>query len=88
MTLEDYKIIIAELHRVDNYLKMLVEDATDWGITYDLVFSVYNKVVHPLLEDLGLSFTYADPDSTYEEDVLAFVNTFNEFVNSLPKESK
>lgn len=46
----------------------------DWSEKYDMIFSdkISSRVNH--------LFDYADPDTSYEEDVTAFMNAFGEYV--------
>lgn len=47
-----------------------------WKELYDFIFSVdISKKIHGAFPD----FHYIDPDSTYEEDVLAFIRAFSEY---------
>ena len=47
-----------------------------WRDLYDFVFS--NKIAHKLTERFGI-LDYYDPDTSYYEDVTAYINAFKEF---------
>lgn len=49
----------------------------DWEQKYDLIFSdeISKKVNH--------LFEYADPDTSYQEDTIAFMNAFTEYIQSI-----
>jgi len=54
--------------------KLIIESPTlDWKEKYNLIFS--DKMSAKLQ---GL-FTYHDPDTSYEEDVMVWWNAFNEY---------
>lgn len=46
---------------------------------YDLIFcESLSRKVFKLFNELGSSLDYYDPDTTYEEDMDAFINAFRE----------
>lgn len=47
----------------------------NWEVKYDKIFS--DKISKKVFSKISLN--YYDPDTTYEEDVTAFVNAFNEY---------
>ena len=54
--------------------KMAVDIAgsdASWETKYDLVFS---DEISKCIRETGISLDYCDPDTSYEEDVLAYVN--------------
>jgi maltooligosyltrehalose synthase len=51
--------------RVHAALEARERDNGDWAAVYGFVFSEY--------QESGLKFTWYDPDTTYEDDVCAFV---------------
>lgn len=51
-----------------------------WEDLYDIVFS--KKVSKQICEILP-NFTWYDPDTTYQEDVVAFITQFKEYFNAI-----
>lgn len=56
--------------------KEIFESTKTWDEKYDLIFSdnISKKVYH--------LFDWYDPDTTYEEDVTAFMNHFERYINN------
>jgi hypothetical protein len=49
---------------------------------YDLIFSKnVSRQVFSLCREMGNSLDYYDPDTTYEEDVSAFVNALSDYID-------
>lgn len=71
MILENLKTIL-ELNNKVNYI---VDLNLSWELKYNLIFS--DEISSRVFELIDLD--YYDPDSTYEADVLAFVDGFNLF---------
>ena len=82
------------LKSLNNQLQQLVSntmnqsvlsDKTDpWETAYGLVFSdLLSKPVHNALRELNQRLDYYDPDTSYEDDVLAFAHAVNEKVEQL-----
>ena len=74
--------------KVGTFLKVMEQvvaicnsEAT-WETKYDLIFS---KEVQEGLSGSGIHVIYCDPDTTYEEDVRAFVKAIVEKANDLRK---
>lgn len=44
-----------------------------WEYKFDRIFGMSNGI-RALLNELNISFDWTDPDTTYEEDVTAYVN--------------
>ena len=65
---------LLELH--DNATQIVNSDLS-WEAKYDLIFSanLSRKVF-----DIAIGFDYYDPDTTYEEDVMAFYYAFTEYL--------
>lgn len=53
--------------------EVLDDDELEWKQKYDLVFQTHRHKIEPALEDAGLNLEYYDPDTSYEEDVRAYV---------------
>ncbi len=58
---------ILTLHR---QVHAVLDAGLEWNVIYDCVFQQF--------AESGLSLTWADPDTTYEEDVRAFVRALDE----------
>lgn len=58
------------------------EDSGVWAQLYDVVFSenVSKKIFK------RFKFDYYDPDTSYREDVCAFIDAFNEYAESISDE--
>lgn len=55
------------------------DDEQTWKLAFDLVFSDNGAGrVRRILEALGLELTYHDPDTSYEEDAVAFVGALQD----------
>ena len=63
----------------------VIEDISDhWETTYDLVFSdALSKPIYQALRELNQRLDYYDPDSSYEDDVLAFASAVEDKVQQL-----
>lgn len=57
--------------------KNIVESDLSWEAKYDMIFC---KEVSQKAKKLAPSFDWYDPDTTYEEDVMAFFNSFTEYL--------
>lgn len=75
-----------ELLSLNNKIQKLINEDIDWETKYDLVFCEnVSRRVFKLLKELGVSFDYYDPDTSYEEDLRAFANALKEKVEELEK---
>lgn len=99
-TIED---VIADLVVINDYVQTIVTNAQeldaqkkeDWqhGADWDSVFGlVFNEdtstAAFAALKNINNSLDYYDPDTSYEEDVMAFANALNEKVTSLQNLTK
>jgi hypothetical protein len=56
----------------------------DWQFKFEYIFgNLWPKVLEPRLKDSGLDMPWYDPDSSYEDDVKAFVSAAKEFKEKL-----
>jgi hypothetical protein len=71
------KISFPELKEVYKEARAIYDSSVSWEAKYDLIFSerISKKV----------SFSWYDPDTSYEEDVTAFMNAFDEYMGETPK---
>lgn len=53
-------------------------DDLDWESKYDVCYKLYYREIVPVFDELGIKFDYYDPDTTYQEDVLALVKALVE----------
>ncbi len=87
------ELAIIKLKEVDNFcqeLKKAAEIDISCGEQEDKVYSkVYNCIFTEMLcrrvrnrisSDLNLDLIYVDPDTTYRDDSLAFIDAFHEFM--------
>lgn len=81
ITLKLQKIFLSELQNPDlsylkkliDYVKRITHSDLDDKMKYELIFSknISDKISF-LFDRLNIQFDYYDPDTSYEEDVLAF----------------
>ena len=64
--------VLQLIETADNLMKA---EHLDWEDRYDMIFAL--RVQDPI-RDLGWTFEYYDPDTTYEEDVKALVGYLTE----------
>lgn len=57
-------------------------DIDDWRMKYDLIFS---EEISGAIAATGFSLDYYDPDTSYEEDVRAYVDAVERKANHLRK---
>lgn len=75
-----------ELINLNEKVQRLITEDINWEIKYDLIFSEnVSRKVFNLMKELNIRFDYYDPDTSYEEDSLAFSNALNEKVEELKK---
>lgn len=61
--------------------KIIYRDDLNWNQKYDMIFSKeISRKVHR-----HINLNYYDPDTSYEEDVMAFASALNEWVVDLEK---
>ena len=91
--LEATKVIDLEDHSPEQRLIDLInrcEDIVDskstWEFKYDRVFNIYSQQIDPLIKELGISFDYYDPDTSYQEDVTAFMGALKELKDNMKGE--
>lgn len=57
-----------------------------WYVIYDEIFSKeVSQRIHALLHELHIHFDYCDPDTTYEEDVRAYVDALARLAEDMLK---
>lgn len=72
---------IGKLEEILQVCEQIQDSNLDDEQKYDLIFSEnVSRQVFSLCRDMGLSLDYYDPDTTYEEDVRAFVQALQDYV--------
>lgn len=66
----NYKLNCKEIDKIKNNVEKIMGSELSWEIKYHLIFS--NDIARKV------NFEYLDPDSSYEEDVLAWYKAFSE----------
>lgn len=66
-------------------IERIVASNADWEFIYDRAFNIFGNEISPLIDELGLSFDYYDPDTSYEEDVMALTNALKDIKRNLVK---
>lgn len=74
MTKENKKI--RKLHTKAN---RILDSSLTWSEKYDLIFS--DKISKKVMKIIHLD--YYDPDTSYEEDVRAYMDAFNERIKTI-----
>lgn len=69
---------------IEDSEKVLQSEA-DWKMKYDVLFGRHRKVIRPLLALYGLDLEWCDPDTSYEEDVRAYMTALSELKERLQK---
>jgi hypothetical protein len=68
----EYEARVAKLARLTEIATAIVDDAqTPWKVRFEAVF---DDGIAQEVSDLGFVIEYYDPDTSDEEDVLAYVN--------------
>ncbi len=66
-----------------NNLIDLDKPGVDDEMLYDVVFKTHTETIRPMMVDLRMSFDYYDPDTSYREDVDAYLNALKDFKKRL-----
>lgn len=84
-----------EKDQIDNnateQLKNLQKEANEiynsdipWETKYKLIFSKnISRKFYELIEEINEHFSYYDPDSSYDDDVIAFISAMNEKIEEI-----
>lgn len=76
--------ILSKLEEILSVSEELIASDFEKEIIYDMIFSTkISKQVFSLFQQTPIRFDYYDPDSSYEEDYMAFMNAFREYVKIL-----
>jgi len=60
----------------------IVESDASWSTKYGFIFS---EDISGKIKETGVEIDYYDPDTSYKEDVLAYVKALNEKADDLKK---
>lgn len=63
----------------------IFQSESDWEYKFERIFGMSGDIKQ-LMDELGLSFDYYDPDTTYEEDVTAYVEALRKVKGNLVAE--
>ena len=66
-----------EINEIYFKAKTIVESDMSWESKYDLIFS---EEISRKFSSIARGFDYYDPDTTYEEDVMAWYNSAHEYL--------
>lgn len=82
-----YCVSQSEYEELQNFYEKLskweeeaVLEELSWEDLYDIVFS---KKVSKRIYKILPNFTWYDPDTTYQEDVVAFITQFKEYFKTI-----
>jgi hypothetical protein len=73
--------LLGEIEMVERIL----ESGATWEYKFDRIFGM-SKGIRALIDGLNISFSWSDPDTTYEEDVTAYVEALRGLRDNLIKE--
>ncbi len=68
---------------IDELIALKNHPSVDFELLYDVVFATHSECISPIIEMLGMKFDWCDPDTSYEEDVEAYLNALDEFKKRL-----
>lgn len=90
MKTESYIDVIYTLKNIRgriDHLEQLVKGSRDWSITYQLGRMFYQRMILPLLHDLGIfDFGYEeDVNLSYKERIEALLSALRSFEDKLPR---
>jgi hypothetical protein len=73
---------VSNLIRLIERAEAIFRSEADWEIKYDTIFDMF---IWRKIRDVGHHFEWCDPDTSYEEDVTAYVTALSEFKERLQK---
>lgn len=74
--------LIAKIEEAES----IFNSATDWEDKFSRIFSKdISDKIRKLRNELGISFEYYDPDTTYQEDVTAYIDALLQLKNNLER---
>ena len=74
--------LITKLLRIVNQAERIIAAEISWRTKYDLVFS---DDIAGAVRDLNIRLEWYDPDTSYEEDVLAYMSAIRERADEFKK---
>ena len=90
VVINDYvQTIVTNAQELDAQKKEDWQRGADWDSVFGLVFNEdTSTAAFAALKSINNSLDYYDPDTSYEEDIMAFANALNEKVTSLQNLTK
>ncbi len=76
-----FELLISAIEESERYFNANV----DWETRFDVIFGRHGTAIRPLVEELPISFKWFDPDTTYEEDVRAYMYELSALKEKLQK---
>ena len=71
------------INSIMDAIAIFQSDAITWKTKYDLIFSIHATIINPNLKKLNLSLDLYNPDTSYQEDVMAYVRAIEEMEKEL-----
>ena len=75
---------IGQLQEALREARTVYESDSIWKVKHDLLFTHKGNVVEPLLETLGLELKCYYPDTSHQDDVVAYYDALKSLVKGLP----
>ena len=75
------------LNEIETVERIFNLSGTTWEYKYDRIFNI-GPGIRKLIEELGISFEWYDPDTSYEEDVTYYVEALQRLKTNLESELK
>lgn len=69
------------LKKIREHANRIFKSEASWETKYELIFS--DAISERVFQEIQLD--YCDPDTSYEEDVTAFINAFNQKMEEILK---
>ena len=65
--------VLTQISEHYSNIKKIENSSMNWEAKYNMIFAVAGK-----LKECGVSLDYCDPDTSYEEDVVAYIRALDE----------
>jgi hypothetical protein len=66
-------------------VELILGSGATWEYKYDRIFGM-SRGIRGLIDELDISFSWCDPDTSYEEDVTAYVEALRVLRENVIKE--
>lgn len=73
---------IKEFIKLVGDAQRIIDSPIEWETKFDLIFS---DIISKKISELGILFEWCDPDTSYEDDVLAYYNAVKSKAEELEK---